>query len=104
MNHPQQEQQLAENSNIVEHMKMIHQQLCILSQEVQALKPPLSKIIGTAEAGRILGKSPRTIRQWYKDGRMPKTVNLGGNLEWEREMIEKMASTKKKGGRPRGAC
>lgn len=61
-----------------------------------------SKTVGTAEAGVILGKSARTIRQWYKLGKMPKPVSKDDeNLVWNRADIEKMCSNKAKGGRPR---
>lgn len=61
-----------------------------------------SKTVGTAEAGVILGKSARTIRQWYKLGKMPKPVSKDDeNLAWERSAVEKMCSNKAKGGRPR---
>lgn len=61
-----------------------------------------SKTVGTAEAGVILGKSARTIRQWHKLGKMPKPVSKGDeNLAWERSAVEKMCSNKTKGGRPR---
>lgn len=61
-----------------------------------------SKTVGTAEAGVILGKTARTIREWHKLGKMPKPVSKDDeNLAWNRADVEKMCTNKAKGGRPR---
>ena len=63
---------------------------------------PQSKIVGTVEAGQILGISERTVRDWHSKGKMPKLASgKGEHLRWERSAIEKMAQARKQGGRPR---
>lgn len=74
----------------------------LMIREIREILGKQSKTVGTAEAGVILGKSARTIRQWYKLGKMPKPVSKDDeNLAWNRADIEKMCSNKAKGGRPR---
>lgn len=63
---------------------------------------PQSLLVGTAEAGLMLGVSKRTIQDWHTSGKMPKLASgKGEHLRWERSAIEKMAQARKQGGRPR---
>lgn len=74
----------------------------LMIREIREILSKQPKTVGTAEAGVILGKSARTIRQWHKLGKMPKPVSKDDeNLAWERSAIEKMCTNKAKGGRPR---
>lgn len=66
---------------------------------------PQSLLVGTAEAGLMLGVSKRTIQDWHTSGKMPKLASgKGEHLRWERSAIEKMAQARKQGGRPRKAA
>lgn len=63
---------------------------------------PQSKIVGTVEAGQILGISERTVRDWHSKGKMPKLASgKGEHLRWERVAVERLAQANKRGGRPR---
>lgn len=66
---------------------------------------PQSKIVGTVEAGQILGISERTVRDWHSKGKMPKLASgKGEHLRWERVAVERLAKANKAGGRPRNVA
>lgn len=70
--------------------------------ELDAMRNPVSKAVGTAEAAEILGIAQRTVRDWHKSGRMPKPVSKEGqNLMWSRASIERLAEGRSAGGRNR---
>lgn len=70
--------------------------------QARAENKPLSLKVGTAEAGIMLGIAARTVREWYRLGKMPKPVSKPNeNLAWNRADVEKMCVRKDKGGRRR---
>jgi hypothetical protein len=70
--------------------------------ELDAMRNPASKVVGTAEAALMLGIAPRTVREWHKLGQMPKVVSKEGqNLMWSRLSIERLAEGRSGGGRHR---
>ena len=48
---------------------------------------PHADYVGLAEAARLLGMSPRTLRRWLRDGRLPYDVSEGGEPVLRREDI-----------------
>ena len=39
---------------------------------------PSRDLVGVAEAARLLGISPRTLRRWLRDGRIPYELSASG--------------------------
>ena len=96
-------------SSQIEAMQQEHQcKIDDLSAKLDTLLDclaPQSKIVGTVEAGQILGISERTVRDWHKNGKMPKLASgKGEHLKWERVAVERLAQANKRGGRPRNVA
>jgi excisionase family DNA binding protein len=68
--------------------------------ELDAMRRPTSKAVGTGEAAEILGVSESTLRRLDADGAMPRKVNTGKHARYNRADIERMAQARKT-GRPR---
>jgi excisionase family DNA binding protein len=47
--------------------------------------------VTTAEAAKMLGKSPKTVSRWARAGRLPHFVTLGGHRRFPEEAIVEMA-------------
>jgi excisionase family DNA binding protein len=47
--------------------------------------------IRTAEAAKILGKSPKTVSRWARDGRLPHLVTLGGHRRFPAAAVNELA-------------
>lgn len=61
-----------------------------------------SLTVDVAEAAVMLGLHPVTVRQKARNGEMPKTCSKPNEQrKWNRKDIEKMAESRKFGGRPR---
>lgn len=61
-----------------------------------------SPVVGTKEAGMILGKSQSTVQRMYQDGKMPKPVSKPKEkLKFLRKDVEAMIAKNPAGGRPR---
>jgi excisionase family DNA binding protein len=45
----------------------------------------------TAEAARILGKSPKTVSRWARDGRLSHLVTLGGHRRFPAAAVHELA-------------
>jgi Helix-turn-helix domain len=71
--------------------------------QLEAMLPAKSKVVGTGEAAQILDVCENTIRRMQKNGEMPKNIGKGKHLKYERTTIEKMAQAYKT-GRPRSAA
>ena len=81
-----------------EWAKLIYRELVA----IRRANTPESKLVDSEQAGQILGIAARTVRDWHKNGKMPKLASgKGEHLRWERSAIEKMAQARKQGGRPR---
>lgn len=66
---------------------------------------PESKLVDSEQAGQILGIAARTVRDWHKNGKMPKLASgKGEHLRWERVAVERLAQANKRGGRPRNVA
>ena len=50
------------------------------------MSPP-GELVGVAEAARLLGISPRTLRRWLRDGRIPYELSEAGEPVLRREEI-----------------
>lgn len=49
--------------------------------------PPADRILGYGDIAAITGKSRRTVRRWFQEGRLPR-VKFGGLVGcWERDLI-----------------
>lgn len=86
----------------IEYLDELNEKLDRVLAELDAMRMPKSLSVGTGEAAKMLNVSARTIREWQRNGKMPKLVSTEGqNYLWSREAIERMAEGKQKGGRPR---
>ena len=47
--------------------------------------------IRTAEAAKILGRSPKTISRWARDGKLPHLVTLGGHRRFPAVAVYELA-------------
>ena len=49
------------------------------------MSPPEGEYLSLVEAARLLGMSPRTLRRWLRDGRLPYEVSEAGEPMLRRE-------------------
>lgn len=47
--------------------------------------------VRTAEAARILGRSPKTISRWARNGKLPHIVTLGGHRRFPAVAVYELA-------------
>lgn len=47
--------------------------------------------IRTAEVAKILGRSPKTVSRWARDGKLPHLVTLGGHRRFPAAAINQLA-------------
>jgi excisionase family DNA binding protein len=47
--------------------------------------------IRTAEAAKILQRSPKTISRWARDGKLPHLVTLGGHRRFPAAAVKELA-------------
>jgi excisionase family DNA binding protein len=47
--------------------------------------------IRTAEAAKILRRSPKTVSRWARDGRLPHLVTLGGHRRFPAAAVNELA-------------
>lgn len=60
-------------------------------------------VIGTAEAGRIIGVSPLRVRQFIEDGRLKERQRVGKTILLSRKDVEAFAKVERREGRPAGS-
>jgi excisionase family DNA binding protein len=53
--------------------------------------PPEGEYVGTGEAAKILGKSPKTVSRWARDGRLPHIMTLGGHRRFPTAALNEIA-------------
>jgi len=81
--------------------KLIYRELVAIRRN----NTPESKLVDSEQAGQILGIAPRTVRDWHKNGKMPKLASgKGEHLRWERVAVERLARANRRGGRPRNVA
>ncbi|MEA2509126.1 MAG: hypothetical protein QOG21_1208 [Actinomycetota bacterium] len=47
--------------------------------------------IRTAEAAKILNRSPKTVSRWARDGKLPHLVTLGGHRRFPAAAVKDLA-------------
>jgi excisionase family DNA binding protein len=54
-------------------------------------------LLTTSEVSCLLGVSPNTVTRWAREGRLPCRLTLGGHHRYEREAIEKIRESLRRG-------
>jgi excisionase family DNA binding protein len=50
-----------------------------------------SAYLRTGEAAKILGKSPKTVSRWARQGKLPHLVTLGGHRRFPAAAVEELS-------------
>jgi excisionase family DNA binding protein len=53
-----------------------------------------------AEVSRLLGVSPNTVTRWAREGRVPCQVTLGGHHRFDRDVVEQLRTSLRRGSKP----
>ncbi|MEA2507547.1 MAG: Helix-turn-helix domain [Actinomycetota bacterium] len=62
-----------------------------LSEGSSGTDDEATRYVTTGEAARILGKSPKTVARWARNGRLPHIVTLGGHRRFPVAALNEIA-------------